>query len=460
MSQPVTPYSHEHVVGNTGKDDVYSRTEPYADVSFSLYLFQREFGQNHTNSWSSTRSGETRPFGDVWSPMRWHHHPSLTLRHHPGHAVMAPRPFHIHPLLWSYSLMNDIDMLTGFPSLYTCPTHQEARCNKQEQKPSQHYQCQQQAVADEEEKGTRRQEPASTARGQQHQDQQQEDMEDMIQKKDCQGSRQTAKNSPLHAVLEETENKREVEENGRRDWQDEHLRREKTQQDKLVGDRRGWEKMKAQQEKQLREREEQARRNAAQQQAQQSDRREYMHQRSQARQQSQHNSHQPTSHQTPPKVPMSEVVSVQTNGYYPENIHVRTEGSQLIVSGKQTCTCEEPCFEKEFERQYALPRGLDTRSLRATLNSDGQLRVEGHVYRGVTQKGDVRVEVQGVGAWQRPPVEDPTCGGRKSGFRLRKTAQRRSSAPAATDVTEDVPRFDKYLDEEENDGVTIEVVEE
>ncbi|XP_066273799.1 trichohyalin-like [Branchiostoma lanceolatum] len=413
-------------------------------------------------AFSNPFCGETGSYDDVIPmAMRWPHHPSLSLRHHPGHAVITPRALHMHPLLWSSSLMHDINMVTGFPNMCSCQTRQEETYNKQEETPSPHYQCQHQPVPGEEEKVTRRPEPSS-ATGQQQQDQEQEDMEEMIQKENCKGSRQPAKNSPLHTILEETEDKRKVEEDGRRDWEDEHLRAgkkrpNKTQQDKLMRDRREWEKIKAQQERQQREREAQIRRDAARQQAQQ--RQSDMHQKSQARQQSQHNSREQTSHRTPPKVPMSQVASVQINGYYPENIQVRTEGRQLIVSGKQTCSCEEQCFEKEFERQYALPRGLDTRSLRATLNRDGQLRVEGQVYRGVTQRDDVRVEVQGLGIGQRPQVEDPTCGGRKSGFRLRKTAQRRKSA-AAADLTEDVPRFEKYQDEEENDGVTIEVVED
>eukprot|EP00058_Branchiostoma_floridae_P024328 XP_002609818.1 hypothetical protein BRAFLDRAFT_122123 [Branchiostoma floridae] len=420
---------------------------------------------------------ETGSSGDV-IPMLWHRHPWLSLRHHPGHGVITPRSLRMHPLLWSPSLLNDIDMATGlgsslmqnfdmatgFPHLCTCQTSvkQEATSRQQDENPSQYHQCQQQAMPGEEEKEARRPEPSSAAHGQQQQDQQQEEMEDMIQKESCKGFRQSAKNSPLHAVLEETDHERKVEEDGRRDWKDEHLSRERkrlyeNQQDKLLRDRRDRERIKAQQERQQWEQEAQARRDAAHQRTQQ--RQSETQQRSHAGQQSLHNAREPTSHRTPPKVPMSEVASVQVNGYYPENIQVRTEGKQLIISGKQTCRCDEPCFEKEFERQYPLPRGLDTRSLQATLNSDGQLRVEGRVYRGVTQTSDVRVEVQGVGLRQRPQVEDPTCGGRKSGFRLRKTAQRRKSATAA-DATVDVPRFEKYQDEEENDGVTIEVVEE
>ncbi|XP_077989163.1 uncharacterized protein LOC144443522 [Glandiceps talaboti] len=159
-------------------------------------------------------------------------------------------------------------------------------------------------------------------------------------------------------------------------------------------------------------------------------------------------------HRNRPTGKTVEIFSLIVKDYDPEDFRISTRGNFLKLSGMHVCRCNENCFEREFERKVAIPRGVDTQSLSATYNRDGVLRIEGVQYRYDVPQVDTNVQVHGLGLVRNTA---PVCNNLKSGIKLKKlnknTGEVFDDIPMATSRT---PQFENEID---NDGVTIETDE-
>ena len=163
--------------------------------------------------------------------------------------------------------------------------------------------------------------------------------------------------------------------------------------------------------------------------------------------------------------PMSrpvEVYSMQVPGYKPSELQVKVEGKNVRVIGKRVCGCQESCSVREFERVSALPEGIDTRNLQATLNKEGTLSVQSKTNHrlsgGRYQDGDVLVE-----GLDLPPIEDSSKNTencvKKTSIKLAKIDKSTGKKLPVTRQYDEVPQR-TFENEQEEDGVTIEVVDE
>ena len=144
-------------------------------------------------------------------------------------------------------------------------------------------------------------------------------------------------------------------------------------------------------------------------------------------------------------------------GYYPEDITVDTVGKLLYVKGRHVCSCDENCFEREFERRLSLPNNVDTQSLSAALHPNGKLSINGVKYKQVIRPVDTLVPVEGFGLTQRQS-DFTSCGKskvKKSGFKLKKMNARTGEI---MDDIEPIQVQYVYESEIDDDGLTIEVV--
>ncbi|XP_002732724.1 uncharacterized protein LOC100368828 [Saccoglossus kowalevskii] len=167
---------------------------------------------------------------------------------------------------------------------------------------------------------------------------------------------------------------------------------------------------------------------------------------------------QPNGHQQHGSKPAGrkvEVVSLMMKDYDPEDFTITTHGNILSLEGKHECRCHENCFERELSRRIVLPQGIDTGSLSANYQKDGTLKIEGLQYHHHIPLIDSKLLVKGEGIQRK---SDAKCNNLKSGIKLKKmnkaTGIVMDDVPMATSKT---PRFEK---EHNDDGITIEVVDE
>ena len=159
---------------------------------------------------------------------------------------------------------------------------------------------------------------------------------------------------------------------------------------------------------------------------------------------------------------LMEVYSLQVPGYKPGELRVKVEGRKVRVIGKQACGCQDSCSVKEFERASTLPEGIDTRNLQATLNKEGTLIVQSknnhRLSRGHYEDRDVLVE-----GLDLSPIEDSSKNTencvKKSSIKLAKIDNRTGKRVPLTKQFEEVPQR-TFEHEQQDDGVTIEVVDE
>ncbi|XP_038072433.1 reticulocyte binding protein 2 homolog b-like [Patiria miniata] len=154
-----------------------------------------------------------------------------------------------------------------------------------------------------------------------------------------------------------------------------------------------------------------------------------------------------------------EVASLDLPGYTPEDLSVTTSGNRLVVEGKHVCDCHEQCTEKEFKRGFEIPRNIDPTSLEAKLVQGGRLTISGNQYNTHVQPtGDLKVSVEGDGSFSpRLRNVDPTCGGTRTGFKLKKMNRR--TGKIVEDVEDLVQEMHvrRFEDEVNEDGITMEV---
>ncbi|XP_022106922.1 myb-like protein X [Acanthaster planci] len=154
----------------------------------------------------------------------------------------------------------------------------------------------------------------------------------------------------------------------------------------------------------------------------------------------------------------TQVATLYIPGYTPEDVSVTTSGNRLVVQGKHVCDCQEECTAKEFKRGFEIPKNVDPASLDARLVQGGQLTISGNQYNARIQPtGDWVVSVEGDGSFSpRPRNVDPTCGGRRTGFKLKKLNKRTGQIVEDEELVEEVAQrtFEGEVDE---DGVTMEV---
>ncbi|CAH1797271.1 unnamed protein product [Owenia fusiformis] len=159
-------------------------------------------------------------------------------------------------------------------------------------------------------------------------------------------------------------------------------------------------------------------------------------------------------------LPLTEVINLQVEGYFPEEITIKLRDGVVFVSGHHICSCNENCNEKKFERKYTLPHSFDPNSLSATIDKKGDLILEGVRYRGPVEQYDRDITVQGIDIPQRNP--NHPCGNLKKngGIKLAKIDARTGKryVPEVYEFEKDTIRFSS--NEYDDDDVSLEVVYE
>ena len=156
----------------------------------------------------------------------------------------------------------------------------------------------------------------------------------------------------------------------------------------------------------------------------------------------------------------TQIATLQIPGYRPEDISATTLANRLTIQGKHICDCHEKCTEREFQRGLAIPRNVNPASLEAKLNKDGELTISGSQYsRPVEATVEHVVAIEGDGSFTpRSKNIDPSCGGTRGGFKLKKMNKRTG------EIVEDFENYKEmdyrtFEDEVDEDGVTMEVLD-
>lgn len=152
---------------------------------------------------------------------------------------------------------------------------------------------------------------------------------------------------------------------------------------------------------------------------------------------------------------------MQIPGYWPEDVSaLMTSENRLIIQGRHICDCHEKCTEREFQRSVSIPRNVDPMSLEAMLSKDGKLTISGtrqNMAGRVTE--DLVVTVQSDGSFTpRPRNLDSSCGGTKTGFKLKKMNKRTGEILADYEEYKEMD-YRTFEDEIDEDGVTMEVMD-
>ena len=156
-----------------------------------------------------------------------------------------------------------------------------------------------------------------------------------------------------------------------------------------------------------------------------------------------------------------DIYSIDVPDYRPGELHVRSEGDRLKISGRKVCRSDESCTLREFERVTKLPTGIPTSSITATLDRKGTLSIQGKALQtppGEPQR-DRDIIVEGIDLPQIKDSDTKECV-KKSTLKLRKingkTGQRVEFERQNSVPESNVNTFEHY----EDDGVSIEVVDE
>ena len=156
-----------------------------------------------------------------------------------------------------------------------------------------------------------------------------------------------------------------------------------------------------------------------------------------------------------------DIYSIDVPDYRPSELHVRSEGGKVKISGRKVCRCDESCTLREFERVANLPKGISSSSITATLNRKGTLSIQGKSLQtpsGEPQR-DREIIVEGI---DLPPIKDSDAKEcvKKSTLKLGKingkTGQRVEFERQHSVPENNANIFEYY----EDDGVSIEVVDE
>lgn len=171
---------------------------------------------------------------------------------------------------------------------------------------------------------------------------------------------------------------------------------------------------------------------------------------------------QPHSSRPSQPLKMEEIANLDVSGYFPDEITIEVKNNgQIIIKGLHVCDCEESCFEREFQRRVAIPKGINVRSLKAVFTPYSKLRIVG--YHSQEQNTSdfklpyyVSVESDESLWHSKQRNSDPTCGGQKRGIKLKQMDSK------SKQIIEDHPevRTDEQFEGEiDEDGVTIETDE-
>lgn len=142
-------------------------------------------------------------------------------------------------------------------------------------------------------------------------------------------------------------------------------------------------------------------------------------------------------------------------GYYPADLSVRARDGILQIEGSHVCACKEDCFMREFERKATIPSGVDTRSLSASLDSEGNFKVTGVQYRYPVQQNDTEIPVFGIHLPQQMPPALKYCPEGKTTYKLAKIDPATGSTHRRNAY-----KFERRKSHTDDDGVTIEVAED
>ncbi len=156
-------------------------------------------------------------------------------------------------------------------------------------------------------------------------------------------------------------------------------------------------------------------------------------------------------------LPTRSIVKVELTGYYPADVTIYTKGQTLYIEGKRVCSCEEDCVIKELERKYQLPEGVDTTTLKATLDGAGILSVDGVQYTMPVDTTDTSIYVEGLGLPHKNLNHRRNCHNTKPRMKLTKIEKRTGKPYVEPQYKYDIP--ERTLETEQfDDGVTIETI--
>ena len=150
---------------------------------------------------------------------------------------------------------------------------------------------------------------------------------------------------------------------------------------------------------------------------------------------------------------------LDVTGYRSDELDIWTEGNRVIVKGHHKCDCDDACLVTEFQRTYTMPRGLDSKTVKAKYGKDGKLILQGtatKLHRISQDREQVEIDYQGP---KEAPRETVQCQRKQAGIPLKKV-----KVPKRDRKQDNVPENDnqirnRFEGEMEDDGVTIEVVE-
>lgn len=123
--------------------------------------------------------------------------------------------------------------------------------------------------------------------------------------------------------------------------------------------------------------------------------------------------------------PKADLLKHQVGGYDPDDITITTTNDGRIkVEGKHICHCNENCITREFARSYQIPSSIDISSLTATMDIDGNIKVQGSPSRHSTNTAFTSsVKVKGLGIPQSTRLDADQlrqCLAKKGGIKLNK----------------------------------------
>ena len=170
------------------------------------------------------------------------------------------------------------------------------------------------------------------------------------------------------------------------------------------------------------------------------------------------NTHHSRQQYQQPQVMPTPFAEVDVSGYKSNEIEVWTEGNKVVVKGHRKCACDESCLVQEFQRTYNMPRGLDSKSVKAKFGRNGKLTLQGLVTNAQSQISDnkkIEVDYQGPKESVRENVD---CPKKNAGIPLKKVQVKKGKYmnTVKADTRDKTSRFEGEM---EDDGVTIEVVE-